>query len=130
MKVIPFWSFIFPETYIYYISCIYLYPPKGKAKRSQWGPLDNLSILYVVGEPKLGFQKYEGISAFFEISKTFIVRMGGWMGGWVSGDQKGPSIFLIFRYIDKQCLVITNMVSKSVYGFFIKSYEHFTFRNS
>ena len=29
-KVIPFWSFIFPETYIYYISCIYLYCYRGE----------------------------------------------------------------------------------------------------
>ena len=49
------------------------------------------------------------------------------LSGWVGGDQKGPSIFLIFRYINKQCLLISNMVSKSVYGFYIKSYEHFTF---
>merc|ERR1712212_1436120 len=29
-KVIPFWSFIFPETYICYISCIYLYCYRGE----------------------------------------------------------------------------------------------------
>ena len=29
VKVIPFWSFIFPETYIYYIACIYLYCYRG-----------------------------------------------------------------------------------------------------
>ena len=56
-----------------------LYPPKGRAKRTQWGPLDSLSILYVIEKPKLNFQKHERGSAFFETSKTFIVRMGGWV---------------------------------------------------
>ena len=27
--------------------------------------------------------------------------MGGWVDGWVGGDQKGPSIFLIFKYVNK-----------------------------
>ena len=52
------------------------------------------------------------------------------MGGWVGGDQKCPSILLIFKYVDKQDVLIPNMVSKVVYGFFIKSYEHFNFQNS
>ena len=30
VKVIPFWSFIFPETYICYISCIYFYCYRGE----------------------------------------------------------------------------------------------------
>ena len=51
------------------------------------------------------------------------------MGGWVGGDQKGPSIFLIFKYVNKQDALITNMVSKVVYGFYIKSYGHFKFQN-
>ena len=51
-----------------------LYPPKGRAKRTQWGPLDSLSILYVIEKPKLNFQKHERASAFFVTKKTFIVR--------------------------------------------------------
>ena len=43
-------------------------------KHSQGGPLDSLSIFYVIGEPKLGFQKHERKSTFFEILKTFIPR--------------------------------------------------------
>ena len=62
-----------------------LYFPKGRAKRTQWGPLDSLSILYVIEKPKLNFQKHKRGSAFFETSKTFIVRMGGWVGGWMDG---------------------------------------------
>ena len=56
--------------------------------------------------------------------------VGGWVDGWVGGDQKGPSIFLNFGYINKQDVLIPNMVSKIVYGFFIKSYEHFTFKKT
>ena len=55
--------------------------------------------------------------------------MGGWVGGWVGGDQKDPSIFLIFKYINKQTVLIPNMVLKVVYGFYIRSYEHFKFQN-
>ena len=53
------------------------YPPKGRAKRNQWGPLDSLSILYVIEKPKFNFQKHERGSAFFETSTTFIVWVGG-----------------------------------------------------
>ena len=103
--------------------------PEGNYESSiQEGPLDSLSISYVIDEPKLGPQKYTTISDFLKISKTF-VRMGGWMGGWVGGDQNGTSIFLIFKYINKQTVLIPNMVLKVVYGFYIRSYEHFKFQN-
>ena len=55
--------------------------------------------------------------------------MGGWVGGWVGGNQKGLSIFLIFTYINKLILLIPNMVLKVVYGFYLRSYEHFKFQN-
>ena len=45
-------------------------------------------------------------------------RVGRWKGGCVGGYQKGPSIFLIFKYINKQNVLILNMVIKIVYGFF------------
>ena len=70
--------------------------------------------------------------------KTFNARMDGWMDGrmdgwtdgWMDGDQKCPSIFFIFEYDNKQNVLILNMVSKVVYGFFIRSYEHFKFQIS
>ena len=55
--------------------------------------------------------------------------MDGWSGEWVGDDHLGPSIFLIFKYINKQTVLIVNMVLKVVYGFYIRSYEHFNFRN-
>ena len=33
---------------------------------------------------------------------------------WVGGDQKDPSIFLIFKYVNKQDFLISNMVTKIV----------------
>ena len=33
--------------------------------------------------------------------KRQVVRVNGWVGGWVGGDQKCPSIFLIFQYVKK-----------------------------
>ena len=54
-----------------------VHPPKGTAKvvpeRVQLS-LDSLSILYVIGEPKLGLQKNSTIFAFLKVSKTFIPR--------------------------------------------------------
>ena len=51
------------------------------------------------------------------------------MGGWMGGDQKGPSIFLIFKYVNKQDALIPNLASKVVYDNKIKSYEQFKFEN-
>ncbi len=42
--------------------------------------------------------------------------VGGWEGGWVGCDILPPSIFFIFKYINKQDVLIPNMVSKIVYG--------------
>ena len=42
--------------------------------RTQWDPLDSISTLTVFQKPKLIFQKPDGGSAFFETTKTFIVR--------------------------------------------------------
>ena len=43
--------------------------------------------------------------------------MDGWVGGWVGGDQKGPSIFLNFIYVNKQDILIPKMLSKVVNDF-------------
>ena len=48
------------------------------------------------------------------------------MGGWLGDDQNGPSILLIFKYVNKQNVLIPNMVSKLVYVFLIKSYDPFS----
>ena len=69
----------------------------------------------------MGVQKYPGISDFLKVAKTFIVRMG---------DKMGLSNAFIFKYVNKQDALIPNMVSKVVYGFFIKSYEQINFQKS
>ena len=43
--------------------------------------------------------------------------MGGWVGGWVGGDILGPSIFLKFKYSNKQDVLIPNLASKVVYDY-------------
>ena len=53
--------------------------------------------------------------------------MGGWVGGWVGGDFLPPSILLIFRYVNKLDVLVTNMVLKLVNGFYIKSYDQLKF---
>ena len=52
------------------------------------------------------------------------------MGLWVGGDEKGHSIFLVFKYVNKSDELIPKMVSKVVYGFSVKSYDHFKFQKS
>ena len=49
-----------------------LLSPEGNCESE--GPPDSLSILYVIGEPKLGLQKNPTIFAFLKVSKTFIPR--------------------------------------------------------
>ena len=48
--------------------------PEGNCENSaREGPLDGLSILYVVDKPKFDFQKYNSTSSFLKMTKTFIV---------------------------------------------------------
>ena len=51
-----------------------LSPEENCESTTREGPLDSLSILYVIDEPKLGLQKYPTISDFLKVSKTFIPR--------------------------------------------------------
>ena len=53
--------------------------------------------------------------------------VGGWQGEWVDSDQKGPLIFLNFKYINKQDALTPHLTSEVVYGNQIKSYEQFNF---
>ena len=76
---------------------VHIYPPKGTAKavyeRVHLTVFHfNMCLTNKIGVSKSGFSM-----GLFEILKTFIVRMGG----WVDGDQKCPSIFLIFKYVNK-----------------------------
>ena len=49
--------------------------PEGNCEScSRWGPLDSLSILYVIGERKSTISILRLKSAFLKISKTFIPR--------------------------------------------------------
>ena len=48
-----------------------------------------------------------------------------WVDGWVGGNQKGPSIFLIFKYVNKQDVLIPNIALILAYGLSIKSYKNF-----
>ena len=56
--------------------------------------------------------------------------MGRWMGGWVGGDILSPSVFLIFKYVNKKHVLIPKVDLKVAYAFSIKSYEHFKFQKA
>ena len=55
VKVIPFWSFIFPETYICYISCIYLYFYMGEKVQNNYFMGLILSTSWRVAPTKIKF---------------------------------------------------------------------------
>ena len=55
-------------------------------------------------------------SEFSDNPKPASAEVASCQGGWVDGDQKGPSIFLNFKYINKQNALIPNMVLKVDYG--------------
>ena len=59
------------------------------------------------------------------VRKARVVRKGVFVGGWMGWDQKGPSIFLIFMYINKQSILILTMAFKVVYSFYLTIYELF-----
>ena len=59
-----------------------------------------------------------------EWTRPYVVRMGGWVGG----DQKGPSIFLKIEYSNKQDVLIPNLASQILHGFYIKSYGKIKFK--
>ena len=56
--------------------------------------------------------------------------MDGWMDGWVGCDILPPSIFLIFKYDNKQDVLIPKLCLKVAYAYQIKSYEHFKLKIS
>ena len=60
--------------------------------------------------PLLGLQKYNTIFEFLRVSKAFIARMEGWVGGY----QKCLLIFLNFQSINKHDVLIPNMILKVV----------------
>ena len=48
----------------------------------------------------------------------------------VGGYILPPSIFFIFKYVNKQLVFVSKMGIKVTYAFQIKSYEHFKFQKS
>ena len=54
--------------------------------------------------------------------------MDEWVGEWMGCDILLTSIFFFFRYVNKQIVLITNMVQKVIYDFCCKSYNRFAFK--
>ena len=100
------------------VSSIYqwtFYPPKGKAERTRWGPLDSLSNLICVWETKMELSKTRTrIGLFWNLKNLYCP--GGWVDRWVGGradgDQKCTSISFIFQNFSKYYVFILQMVSK------------------
>ena len=97
----------------------YLYPPKGTAKAVTDSVHFTVFSFYMWLANQNGCSKIPYYICLFESLENLYCP-----DGWMGGDQKGPSIFLIFKYnINKK-----NML-KIVYEFFKRSYNHFKFQN-
>ena len=55
-------------------------------------------------------------------SPTPMAPGGRVLSDWVSGDSKGPSILLKFRYSYKQDVLVWNMASKYVCRYYMKTF--------
>ena len=77
-------------------------PRREVRKHSRWGPIDFLMVYSFTQDRKLKFQ-----FVIWNPPKKFGQKplscewVGRWVGGWVDGDRKGPSIFFIFKYVNK-----------------------------
>ena len=67
--------FVFLVPYLdHYLANDILFPEGNYESSAREGPLDSLSILYVIDEPKLRLHKYPILSDFLKVPKTFIPR--------------------------------------------------------
>ena len=87
-----------------------LYPPKGVCERRS---PEGVHFSKLIQERNLTHQFQELISAFLKSEKCFI----WWVGGWVGCDILPSSIFLIFKYDNKQRVLLQSMVLKVAYAF-------------
>ena len=108
----------------------FFYPPMGTAKAVPERVHGTVFQFYMWLRNKTWvFKNTLLYSTFWKSRKPlFFGWVDGWVDGWI-GDQKGPSIFLICKYFKKQNVLIPNMLLKIVFGFYIRSYEHFKFQN-
>ena len=72
-------------------------------------------------------QLYTSMRARCELS-VWVLLVGCWLDDWVGCDKKYNSIST-FSSMSNENAPIPSMVSKDVYVFFIKSYEHLNFKN-
>ena len=95
------------------------YPQKGVCEsRSPEG----VHFSKLIQERNLTHQFQGLISAFLKSQKCFIWWVSGWwvdgwMDGWMGGDILHPSIFLIFKYVNKQHVLVPKIGIKVAYVF-------------
>ena len=84
------------------LKCQNVFPQRESAKQLRRGPFDSLSILLCVPERVLGmfvFGEEINVSEIFEM----FYCVDGWVDGWMGGSWYfTPSIFLIFKQVNKQ----------------------------
>ena len=55
--------------------------------------------------------------SLLRLSGWVVGWVGPWMDEWVGNEKKSPSIFLEFKYMNKQNALIQNLASKVVYNY-------------
>ena len=97
------WSLNFGAVFRLKISAKILYPPKGSTKAlpmgSNWFSYGLLSLVNEKWSFNFALVIRQKNSA--KILYCADGRTDGRMDGWMDGDQKCPSIFLIFKYVNK-----------------------------
>ena len=91
--------------------------------------LSVIPFFIVVGEFRLDFKNIRDNPPFAN-SKTFIVRVGGYvegLGGWVGAKRVLRFSSFFYLLTSKMCW-FSNMVTKVIYGFFIKVMSTLNFK--
>ena len=81
-----------------------------------WGHLTVLPLNMLLVNETLGF-KDTNVNGHFLKSQQ-VCCPDGWVGRLVGGERKSTSIFLIFKYVNKQDILILNMFDKKLTPFF------------
>ena len=87
-----------------------VYPPKGAAKAEPvWGPIVLLILYFELCS--------RNVLRNVDIPRGNKIAKMLYFDGWTGGDILPPSIFLIFKYVNKQYKPVPNMCLKVAFAY-------------
>ena len=89
-----------------------LSPEVNVRRHSRWGPIDFSFTIIMSLDNENEVSKTQAMTRLFFSTKNLYCA-----DGWVDGGQKGPSIFLKFKYVDNYVMKILNIGKKFVTNF-------------